>query len=82
MDITTVTSKGQVTIPREVRRKLGIQKGSKVEFTVVGDHVELYLLSTPAEVPDNGFGMLKSKRPAVSADFDPASLLRKEWQEP
>ena len=78
MDITTVTSKGQVTIPQEVRRKLGIRKGSKVEFSVVGSHVELHLLSTPAEVTDSGFGMLKSKRPAVSADFDPASLLRKE----
>lgn len=79
MDITTVTSKGQVTIPQKVRKKLGIRRGSKVEFTVVGDHVELRLLSVPAEVTDSGFGMLKSKRSAVSADFDPASLL---WKEP
>ncbi|MBS7644206.1 AbrB/MazE/SpoVT family DNA-binding domain-containing protein [Candidatus Bathyarchaeota archaeon] len=28
----TVTSKGTVTIPAEVRRKYGIRKGSKVEF--------------------------------------------------
>lgn len=27
-----VTSKGQVTIPLEVRRKLGIEPGSEVEF--------------------------------------------------
>ncbi len=27
-----VTSKGQVTIPLEVRRKLGIEAGSEVEF--------------------------------------------------
>jgi antitoxin PrlF len=29
----TVTSKGQVTIPREVRRKLGVRKGEKVLFS-------------------------------------------------
>lgn len=76
MDTTTVTSKGQVTIPLEVRRKLGIRKGCKVEFTVVGDHVEMHLLSQPSKVPKSGFGMLKSKRRAVAADFDPASLLK------
>lgn len=29
-----VTSKGQVTIPLEVRRALGIHPGSEVEFTI------------------------------------------------
>mgnify|MGYP003573086352 len=81
MDTTTVTSKGQVTIPQEVRRKLGIRKGCKVEFTVIGDHVEMRLLSKPAKVPDSGFGMLKSKRRAVAADFDPASLLNSQRSE-
>lgn len=28
-----VTVKGQVTIPREIRKKLGIHPGSKVEFS-------------------------------------------------
>ena len=78
MDLTTVTSKGQVTIPHEVRRKLGIRKGSKVEFAVVGDHVELRVKNTPAAMTDSGFGLLHSKKPAVSADFDPASLAQKE----
>ena len=30
----TVTSKGQVTLPRELRRRLGIQKGSRVRFSI------------------------------------------------
>lgn len=30
--VTTVTSKGQVTIPRAVRDLLGIRPGSKVDF--------------------------------------------------
>lgn len=81
MDATTVTSKGQVTIPRDVRRKLGIRKGSKVEFTVVGDHAEMHVVTRPVVVLESGFGLLKSKKPAISADFDPASLLQKRSAE-
>lgn len=76
MEATLVTSKGQVTIPKEVRQELGIRQGSRIEFAVVGDHVEMRVKSTPVDVPASGFGMVKSKRPAVPADFDPASLLR------
>lgn len=76
MEATLVTSKGQVTIPKEVRQELGIRQGSRIEFAVVGDHVELRVKSTPADVLVSGFGMVKSKRPAVPADFDPASLLK------
>jgi hypothetical protein len=28
-------------------------------------------------MPDSGFGMLKSRRAAVPADFDPATLLKR-----
>ena len=75
MEHSSVTSKGQVTIPQAVRR-LGIRQGSQIEFSLVGDHVELRVKSTPPEVPAGGFGMLKSQRPAVPADFDPALLLK------
>ena len=33
----TVTRKGQVTIPKPVRDRLGIDAGSKVEFEVAED---------------------------------------------
>ena len=32
MELAKVTSKGQVTIPVEIRRKLGIKNGDKVVF--------------------------------------------------
>ena len=73
MEITSVTSKGQVTIPKIVRQKLGIQQGSKIEFLITNDHVELRLKSSPAKVISNGFGMLKSNKTAVPADFDCAN---------
>ena len=36
-----VTSKGQVTIPQEVRRRLGIEPGTEVDFEVDEDAVRL-----------------------------------------
>jgi len=32
-----ITSKGQVTIPAELRERLGLHPGSVVEFTIDGD---------------------------------------------
>lgn len=75
MEKTSVTSKGQVTIPKPLRQRLGLRQGSKVEFVLVGNAVEMRVVSTPADVLAGGFGMLKSKRAAVPADFGPAGLL-------
>jgi AbrB family looped-hinge helix DNA binding protein len=36
-----VTSKGQVTIPRDIRRRLGIGPQTEVEFVVEGNNVVL-----------------------------------------
>ena len=75
MKATSVTSKGQVTIPKELRRQLGIRQGSRIEFSLVGDHVELRVKSSPPGQLSSGFGMLASPRAAVPADFDAALLL-------
>lgn len=39
--ITTMTQRGQVTIPVEVRRKFGLKPGDKVMFTVEDDTVSV-----------------------------------------
>ena len=75
MQTTTVTSKGQVTIPRHIRQQLGIHRGSKIAFTIVGNHVEMHVSNTVDPVEPTGFAILKSKRAAVPADFDAADLL-------
>ena len=77
MEATSVTSKGQVTIPKEVRQRLGIRQGSRIEFSLVGDHVEVRVKSSPVGARATGFGMLKSRRVPVPADFDPAALLKR-----
>ncbi len=37
----TLTSKGQVTIPQDIRERLGLLPGTRVTFDVVGDSVRI-----------------------------------------
>jgi antitoxin PrlF len=37
MPDATMTSKGQITVPIEVRRRLGLRAGSRVSFVPTGD---------------------------------------------
>jgi len=39
MTTATITSKGQVTIPKDVRNRLGIGTGDRVEFIEIQDGV-------------------------------------------
>ena len=39
MTTATITSKGQVTIPKDVRSRLGIGTGDRVEFVEIQDGV-------------------------------------------
>jgi AbrB family looped-hinge helix DNA binding protein len=77
MEPTSVTSKGQVTIPKALRQRLGIRQGSRIEFLLQGDQVVLRVANMPTAESASGFGMLKSRRSAVPVDLDPASLVRR-----
>ncbi len=77
MEVTSATSKGQVTVPESVRQKLGIRQGRRVDIAVVSDHVEVRVKSSRSEVTESGFGMLKSYRLAVPVDFCVATLQKK-----
>ena len=39
-----MTSKGQVTVPKEVRERLGVEPGDSLEFRYVGDRLEVSAL--------------------------------------
>jgi AbrB family looped-hinge helix DNA binding protein len=43
-----ITSKGQVTIPQEIRNRLGLLPHTKVEFGLAGDHARIRKVSSPA----------------------------------
>ncbi len=36
-----ITSKGQVTIPQEIRNRLGLLPNTEVEFELAGDHARI-----------------------------------------
>jgi AbrB family looped-hinge helix DNA binding protein len=71
---TTITSKGQVTIPRDVRQYFGLQQGMAVTFQIAGDHIELRPAPSVRQGAVSGFGLIRSSRVGVPADFDVASL--------
>ena len=75
MDASTVTSKGQVTIPMEIRRALGIRQGSRVAFTAKNGKIELRVVHRAPQSVASGFGMLDARGKHLPADFDAASLL-------
>jgi AbrB family looped-hinge helix DNA binding protein len=62
---TTVTSKGQVTIPKPIRDRLGLKQGSLVDFELAGDgRVVVVNAGRKAKAARNRFerirGILKS----------------------
>jgi AbrB family looped-hinge helix DNA binding protein len=71
---TTLTSKGQVTIPRDVRQHFGLKQGMAIRFAIEGDHIALRPAIAPQPTGADGFGLIKSRRKGVAADFDVASL--------
>lgn len=61
--VSSVTSKGQVTIPVEVRRLLGVKPRDKVSFLVDGDKVRI---TRRESVVARTAGIGKSKKPPAS----------------
>ena len=76
METTTLTSKGQVTVPKAVRQQLGLRQGTRVTFVIEGDHAVLRPVVPQRVAPKSGFGMVKVSSLAVPPDFDVASLLK------
>lgn len=60
--LTTITTKGQVTIPEIVRQMLGASVGDKVAFTKIQPfYREAVIKIIPAKVVDELSGSLSSK---------------------
>ena len=51
----TLSSKGQITIPAEVRKRLGLHEGDRVEFIMQGGETTL----RPARRNDNPFAQFR-----------------------
>ncbi|MCF6301294.1 MAG: type II toxin-antitoxin system PrlF family antitoxin [Proteobacteria bacterium] len=40
MSLATITSRGQITIPADVRATLSLKRGDKINFIIVGNEVK------------------------------------------
>lgn len=75
----TITSKGQVTIPKSIREKLSLAAGDKVEF-VITENNETVMRPITKRV-DDVFGKLyKPDRAAISVE-EMNEAVRKRAQE-
>ena len=63
-----VTSKGQVTIPQEIRNRLGLLPNTEVEFELVGDHARIRKAANcPAEALEAGSRSISCVAPPTFA---------------
>lgn len=63
--MATVTSKGQITIPVDVRRKLGLTTGSRVEFVLTANDSYELVAAT---------GSIRALKGSVPAPADPVTV--------
>jgi antitoxin PrlF len=60
---STISTKGQITVPLEIRRRLGLKEGDRVEFVV--DNGQTIL--RPARSPENPFEKYIGMLPAFES---------------
>lgn len=85
MDMARISSKGQVTIPIEIRRKLGIKEGDKVVFWEKDNNVIL-LNSNRLAFKDLQTNMAgEAEKAGIKCEQDVVDLVkdarRKIWEE-
>ena len=71
--LTVVTRKGQITVPVEIRKALGLKRGDKVALVL--DQQEARLRRS-GSVVERTAGALRSSRPPLSAE-----QMREEFEE-
>jgi len=87
MAAATLTAKGQVVIPAEIRARYELTAGTQVEFVDEGGVIRLLVRRrvTPVD-PAAGYGLIKVARRAAGprrlSEFDVAGLLTKPSKKP
>ena len=81
MELAKVTSKGQITIPIEIRRKLGIKEGSKVLFLEEAGRIYLANSSMEALREAQLAFMGEAERVGLKNEEDVVSMIKKLREE-
>lgn len=78
MSLVTVSAKGQVVIPAEIRRRLGIGPGTQLEIVEEEGTIRVRILrALSTSTLDEGFGMLEYRgAPRRLAEFDVAAAMK------
>ncbi|MEX2480582.1 MAG: AbrB/MazE/SpoVT family DNA-binding domain-containing protein [Gammaproteobacteria bacterium] len=71
MSTSTVTSKGQITLPRDVRQALGLGAGDKVDFVAVAGGFKLVPLRKDIRALKGKFAG-RVKRPVTTREMEDA----------
>jgi antitoxin PrlF len=70
MQCSTITSKGQLTVPKSVREYLSLEPGDKIEF-IIEDNGQVTLSAKNLDV-DDICGIIKTKKTASIDDMNKA----------
>jgi len=68
--------KGRVTIPNELRDRLGLKKGDKIKFSLEGGMVRLIIPKLEEDVVDRTKGTLKGIEPELTPEELEEAFLR------
>lgn len=60
---STISSKGQITVPLEIRNRLGLKEGDRVEFVIENGRT----IIRPARSPENPFRKYLGALPAFQS---------------
>ncbi len=64
---TTLTTKGQTTIPKEIRERLGLEAGDKLVFTVLSDDTVIMRAKT-RKLLDIAGSLTRPGQPSVAVE--------------
>lgn len=70
-----ITTKGQVTIPQEIRIRLGLLPHTAVEFEIAGDHARIRKARHPAQGSARGQNALKALRGSADARMSTEEIM-------
>lgn len=76
MDLAKVTSKGQVTIPIEIRKKLGIKNGDKILFVEEGGRIYVMNSSMDALREAQKAFAGEAERTGLKSDEDVMAMIK------
>jgi AbrB family looped-hinge helix DNA binding protein len=74
--VATLTSKGQITIPNQVRKRLRLRPGDRIEFTVEENGIAT--MKALARRTDEVFGCLAARRKRTVASAEDMNRLLEE----